>query len=126
MRQLLVRRDVRLLFAGQTFSMFGDWMMFIVLAIWVKVLTGSNGAAGLVFFVLALAGLVAPLGGLIVDRLHKRPLMIATHLALAGVMCLLLLVHDRSDIWLLYLVAALYLLTRHREADTAEVAPALA
>jgi MFS family permease len=108
MRQLLARKDIRLLFAGQTLSMFGDWMMFIAIAIWMKVLTGSNGAAGLVFFVLALAGLVAPLGGLVVDRLPKRPLMIATHLALAGVMCLLLLVHDRSDIWLLYLVAALY------------------
>jgi MFS family permease len=44
----------------------------------------------------------------VVDRLPKRPLMIATHLALAGVMCLLLLVHDRSDVWLLYVVVALY------------------
>jgi MFS family permease len=107
-RPLLARSDVRLLFAGQTLSMFGDWMMIIVLAIWMKVLTGSSSAAGLVFFVFALAGLVAPLGGLVVDRLPKRPLMIATHLALAGVMCLLLFVHDRSDAWLLYAVTALY------------------
>ncbi len=57
MRQLLARKDVRLLFAGQTLSMFGDWMIVIVIGIWMKVLTGSNGAAGLVFFVLALAGL---------------------------------------------------------------------
>jgi hypothetical protein len=108
MRALLARTDVRLLFAGQTLSMFGDWMMLIVLAIWVKVLTGSNGAAGLIFFVFALASLLAPIGGLIVDRFPKRPLMIATHLSLAGVMCLLLLVHNRSDIWLLYTVCALY------------------
>jgi MFS family permease len=107
-RALLRRRDVRLLLAGQTLSMFGDWMMLIVLGIWTKVLTGSNGAAGLVFFVFALAGLVAPLGGLVVDRLPKRPLMIATHVALAAVMCLLLLVHHRSDVWLLYVVTALY------------------
>src|SRR5262249_12722137 len=38
----------------------------------------------------------------------KRPLMIGTHIALAGVMCLLLLVHDKSDMWLLYLVTGLY------------------
>jgi MFS family permease len=34
--------------------------------------------------------------------------MIATQAALAGVMCLLLLVHDRGDLWLLYVVTALY------------------
>ena len=108
MRQLLARKDVRLLLAGQSLSMFGDWMMIIVLGIWMKTLTGSSSAAGLVFFVFALAGLVAPLGGLVVDRLPKRRLMIVTHVALAGVMCLLLFVHERGDVWLLYGVIALY------------------
>ena len=108
MRALVSRGDVRLLLAGQTLSMFGDWAMLIVLAIWTKVLTGSSSAAGLVFFVFALASLAAPIGGLVVDRLPKRKLMIATHLALAAVMCVLLLVHDRGDVWLLYLVTALY------------------
>ena len=108
MRALFQRKDVRLLLAGQSLSMFGDWMMIIVLAIWMKTLTGSSSAAGLVFFVFALAGVIAPLGGLVVDRLPKRPLMVVTHVALAGVMCLLLLVHDRGDIWLLYAVTALY------------------
>ena len=108
MRNLLARRDIRLLFGGQTLSMFGDWMMIIVLGIWARTLTGSNSAAGLVFFVFALTGLVAPLGGLVVDRLPKRPLMIATHVSLAGVMCLLFLVTDRGDMWLLYTVTLLY------------------
>jgi Na+/melibiose symporter-like transporter len=108
MRSLLARRDVRILFAGQTLSMFGDWAMIIVLGIWAKVLTDSNSAAGLVFFVFALASLAAPIGGLVVDRMPKKPLMIATDVALAGVMCLLLLVHDRGDVWLLYLVTTLY------------------
>ena len=88
--------------------MFGDWMMIIVLGIWMKTLTGSSSAAGLVFFVFALASLAAPLGGLVVDRLPKRRLMIVTHVALAAVMCLLLFVHDRSDVWLLYAITALY------------------
>ncbi|HEV7133970.1 MAG TPA: MFS transporter [Gaiellaceae bacterium] len=108
MRSLLARRDVRLLLAGQTLSMFGDWAMIIVLAIWAKVLTGSNAQAGLVFFAFALASLFAPLGGLVVDRVRKRPLMIATHIVMAGIVCLLLLVHDRSDMWLLYTVTVLY------------------
>jgi MFS family permease len=105
---LLRRSDVRLLLAGQALSMFGDWMMIIVLGIWTKVLTGSNSAAGLIFFTFAAASLLSPLGGLVVDRTRKRPLMIGTHLALAGVMCLLLFVHDRSDVWLLYVVTVFY------------------
>src|SRR5437763_2236192 len=53
MRAILSRPDVRLLLAGQALSMFGDWAMLIVLAVWMKVLTGSSSAAGLVFFVFA-------------------------------------------------------------------------
>ena len=108
MRDLLRRRDVRLLLAGQSLSMYGDWMMFIALGVWARVLTGSNAEAGLVFLFLGVTGLIAPLGGVVVDRLPKRPLMIATHLTLAGVMCLLLLVHTRAELWLLYTVTLLY------------------
>jgi MFS family permease len=77
MRRLLSYRDARLLVGGQTLSAFGDWAMFIVLAIWMKTLTGSSARAGLVFFVLGLGSLAGPLGGLLADRLRRRPLMIA-------------------------------------------------
>ena len=53
MRQLLADRDARLLLAGQTLSAFGDWAMLIVLAVWMKTLTGSSALAGLTFFVFA-------------------------------------------------------------------------
>jgi len=46
--------------------------------------------------------MIAPLGWLVVDRLPKRRLMIATHLALAALICLLLLVHTRAELWLIY------------------------
>jgi MFS family permease len=108
MRSILRRSDVRLLFAGQFLSMFGDWAMFIALGVWARVLTGSNAEAGLVFLFLGVTGLIAPLGGLVVDRLPKRRLMIWTHLALAAAMCLLLLVHSRSELWLIYVVTLLY------------------
>ena len=62
MRAILSRPDVRLLLAGQTLSMFGDWAMLIVLAVWMKVLTGSSSAAGLVFFVFAIVSLNAEPG----------------------------------------------------------------
>jgi MFS family permease len=108
MRALLRRREARLLLAGQTLSFFGDSAMFLVLGIWAKDLTGSNAAAGLVFFVLALPQLGEPLAGWVVDRLPRRPVVIAAHGSLAVVMLLLLLVDGREDLWLIYLVAFLY------------------
>jgi MFS family permease len=107
-RRVLADRDARLLFGGQTCSLFGDSAMFLVLAIWAKELTGSNAAAGLVFFVFALPQLAAPLVGLVVDRVRRRPLLMAEHAALAAVVLLLLFVRDEGDVWLLYAVAFLY------------------
>lgn len=108
MRALLRRRDARRLLGGQAVSMFGDSAMFLVLGIWAKSLTGSNAAAGSVFLTFAAASILAPAGGLVADRVRRRPLMIAVQLALAATMLLLLLVHDRGDVWLLYVVALLY------------------
>jgi len=107
-RSLLGRRDVRLLGAGQALSTFGDWALLIVLAIWVKDLTGSSAQAGLTFFLFAFGALTAPLGGLVADRVRRRPLMIATDCALGLSVLVLLFVHDRGDVWLIYLVALLY------------------
>ncbi len=108
MRALFADRDTRLLLVGQSLSLFGDRAMYLVLSVWVKTLTGSNAKAGLVFFVLAVPGLVAPALGLLVDRLRKRPVMIATDLAIAAVLGALFLVHDRGDVWIIYVVTFLY------------------
>jgi MFS family permease len=108
MRKLLAIRDARLLLAGETLSMFGTWMLLIVLAIWVKELTGSNAAAGKVFFTLALPALGAPFAGLVVDRFRRRRVLIATDVAAGLTVLALLLVNGRSDLWLLYAVTAVY------------------
>jgi MFS family permease len=107
-RHLFADRDTRLLLVGQSLSLFGDRAMYLVLSVWVKSLTGSNAKAGLVFFVLAVPGLVAPALGLLVDRVRKRPLMIGTDLAIAAVLAALFLVHDRGDVWIVYVVTFLY------------------
>jgi MFS family permease len=108
MRTLLRIRDARVFLLGWGLSMLGDSAMFLVLGIWAKDLTGSNSAAGLVFFVLVLPSLVSPFAGLVVDRMRKRPLLIAVNCFMAVAILLLLFVHDRSDLWLIYVVAALY------------------
>ena len=108
MRQLFSHRDTRLLLAGQTLSAFGDWAMLIVLAVWMKSLTGSSALAGLTFFVFAAGSLAAPLGGLLADRVRRRPLMIASDCVLGAFVLLLLLVHHRGDAWLIYAVALVY------------------
>jgi MFS family permease len=128
MRHLFSDRDTRLLLVGQSLSLFGDRAMYLVLSVWVKALTGSNAKAGLVFFVLAIPGLVAPALGLLVDRLRKRPLMIATDVAIAAVLAALFLVHDRSDVWIIYVVTFLYggagfLFTSAQSAILAQMLP---
>jgi MFS family permease len=94
--------------AGWTASVFGDWAMFIVLGVWTKDLTGSNSAAGLVFFALALPSLLSPFAGLFVDRLPRRPVLMWTYAAEAVVVLSLLFVHDRSDVWIIYTVTLFY------------------
>ena len=108
MRRLLGIRNVRVFITGWTLSTFGDWAMFIVLGVWVKDLTGSNSAAGLVFFALGVPSLLAPFAGLVVDRLPRRPLLIAIYAAEALVVLSLLFVHDRGDVWILYAVTVFY------------------
>jgi MFS family permease len=108
MRALLRIRDARVFLLGSAVSMLGDSAMFLVLGIWAKDLTDSNAAAGLVFFVLVLPAVFSPLAGLVVDRVRKRPVLIVTNCLIGLALLLLLFVHDRGDLWLIYVVAALY------------------
>ena len=108
MRRLLGIRNVRIFVGGWTASVFGDWAMFIVLGVWTKDLTGSNSAAGLVFFALALPSLFSPFAGLVVDRLPRRPVLMWTYAAEAVVVLSLLFVHDRGDVWIIYAVTVFY------------------
>jgi MFS family permease len=105
---LLRHRDARLLLSGEALSSFGDRAMFLAFGVWAKELTGSNAAAGLVFFFIVAPSVLAPLGGAVVDRLRRRTLMIGVDLGIGAALLLLLLVHGRGQIWLLDAVAALY------------------
>jgi MFS family permease len=108
MRGVLARREMRLYVAGQTLSVFGDTALWLALAVWAKTLTGSSAAAGMVIFGITAPGLFAPLSGLLVDRVRRRPLLIVTNLATAAAVLPLLLVHDRGDVWIIYAVTLAY------------------
>lgn len=104
MGRLLRDRNLRVLFIGQLMNMFGNTTMTLVLGIWVKSLTGSNGAAGLVFLLLALPTVFAPFTGLLVDRFPRRTVLLVNDGCAALLIALLLLVHDKDQVWLIYLV----------------------
>jgi MFS family permease len=107
-RRLLGIRNVRLYVLGQVLSLFGDTSLWLAMGIWVKTLTGSNGAAGLVFFAFALPQLFAPLSGMLVDRVRRRPLLLVTNIVTGCIVLLLLMVHGADQVWLIYLVMVLY------------------
>jgi MFS family permease len=107
-RRLLARSDARRYLAGQSLSLLGDSSMWLAGALWVKTLTGSNGAAGLTFFFFLAPSVVAPVAGLVVDRVRRRTLLVAANLAGAVMLLPLLAVRGRGDVWVIYLVMFLY------------------
>jgi predicted MFS family arabinose efflux permease len=108
MRVLFRRRDFRLLFAGVVTTMIGESALFLVLAIWVKDMTGSNSLAGLTLFTLAAPALIAPVLGWVVDRFRRKRFLVVAIGATAVAITPMLLVRDRHDIGLIYVVGVLY------------------
>jgi MFS family permease len=108
MRDVLRQPGLRLLLAGQATSMFGDWVLLLVLGIWIRTLGGSNSLAGAVMLAIAAPSLVSPLFGWVVDRFRRRPFLIVANLLSALMLTPLLLVDGRDDIWIIFAVAVLY------------------
>ena len=108
MRAAFTTPGFRRLYVGLTASMLGDSLMLIVLSMWVKSLTGSNGAAGLTFLWLTAPALIAPLFGYVVDRVPRKTFLVVANLLSAAAMLPLLLVHDAGDVWIVYAVSFAY------------------
>jgi MFS family permease len=108
MRAVLRRPDFRLLFFGVVATMVGESALLLVLAIWVKSLTGSSSLAGLTIFAVVAPALAAPLLGWVVDRFRRKPFLVVSVLATIVALAPLLLVRGADDIWLIYVVGVLY------------------
>lgn len=107
-REVLAVPAFRRLTLTWFFTNLGDSALYITAAIWVKNLTGSDAAAGLVFAALGLPALLAPIVGQLADRFRRKPLLIVNNLAAAAVVLLLLTVDTVDDVWMVYVVMFLY------------------
>lgn len=101
-------RNYRLFFLGQIVSNNGTWMQRIAQDWLVLSLTGSSTAVGITtalqFLPLLLFGLY---GGVLVDRLPKRPILVGTQAAMAitALVLAVLTLTDRVDVWHVYAAA---------------------
>jgi MFS family permease len=101
-------RNFRLYIIGQTISQAGTWMQQIGQGWLVLRLTDSGFSLGLVAALQALPVLFfAPAGGLLVDRVDKKKLLIFTQV-MSGVLALVLwalTATDTVEVWMIYVLA---------------------
>ncbi|MFF9217932.1 MFS transporter [Streptomyces viridosporus] len=101
-------RNYRLFFLGQVVSNIGTWMQRIAQDWLVLSLTGSAAAVGITtalqFLPMLLFGLY---GGVLVDRLRKRPTLLVTQtaMALTSLALAALTLTDRVEVWHIYVAA---------------------
>lgn len=108
MFSVLRRRNFALLWIGQFVSLCGDWLLIVALPFYVYQMTGSILQTGLLLTAELLPRIVlGSLAGVFVDRWDRRWTMLISDLLRAGVLLLLLLVHSRDLLWLIYVVAVL-------------------
>lgn len=105
---LRTNRNFRLLFVGQTISQLGDWFNTVAVFALLLDLTGSATAVAWMMIVQFLpVALVGPMAGVIVDRVDRRRLMITADVIRGLLILGLLLVRERDQIWIAYLVMSL-------------------
>lgn len=101
-------RNFRLLYIGQTISQLGDWFNAVAVYALLLDLTGSATAVAWMMIVQYLpVAIVGPIAGVTVDRVDRRRLMITTDMVRGGLILLLLVIHNRSQVWIAYVVMAL-------------------
>lgn len=90
------------------FSNFGDSALLLVLAIWVKDLTGHDGAAAVTLALVGAAALLSPVLGDVADRWSRRRLIGWANLAAAAAVSTLAFVGGAGSLWWIYVVTVLY------------------
>lgn len=124
---MLRDRDAALCLAGVVVSGFGTSALWLAAGVWVKDLTGSDGLAALCALAMWAPALAGPALGTLVDRVRRRPLLIAASLLMASLLPALLAVGSRDTLWLLFAVLFVYGTAGvvHDAAESALVAAAV-
>ena len=106
----LKHRNFQLFFSGQLISVTGTWMQTVAQSWLVYQLTGSSLLLGSVGFASQIpVFLMAPVGGMVADRVNRHRVVIATQVAsmvLALVLAALTLTHT-VKVWHIFVLAAL-------------------
>jgi MFS family permease len=103
-----MRRNAVLFVVISLLSGFGSSTMSLVAGIWILDLTGSASLAALAGLCVYAPQLIGPwLGGLL-DRVPRRPLLIATNLMLAAALLSLVAVRTSGQVWLIFGVSVTY------------------
>ena len=108
LRLLRANLDFRRLWLAQLVSEIGDWFYSLAIYDLLLGLTHSGKAVSYAIIIQTLPWFfMTPLAGHLVDRFSRRRLMILADAVRGFVVLGLLLVHTRSDIWLVYVLLAL-------------------
>ncbi len=106
----LKHRNFQLFFSGQLISVTGTWMQTVAQSWLVYQLTGSSLLLGSVGFASQIpVFLMAPVGGMVADRVNRHRVVIATQvvsMVLALVLAALTLTHT-VKVWHIFVLAAL-------------------
>jgi Na+/melibiose symporter-like transporter len=104
-RLLRRHRDLRLVLGAGLVSLTGDQLLAVGLAYYVYALTGSTAVSAATWLTLYLPSIaLSSLAGVFVDRWDRLRTMVIANLLLAAGLLPLLAVHDRGDVWIVYLV----------------------
>ena len=108
LRLLRTNLDFRRIWLAQLVSEIGDWFYSLAIYDLLLGLTHSGKAVSYAIIIQTLPWFfMTPLAGHLVDRFSRRRLMILADAVRGFVVLGLLLVHTRSDIWLVYVLLAL-------------------
>ncbi|USQ78992.1 MFS transporter [Ornithinimicrobium faecis] len=98
----------RRLTTAWVFTNLADSALYLMLAVWLKDLTGSDAAAALTFAMMGLPALLAPFLGQLADRFSRKRTLVAANVIVAAVVLTLLRVDDGSQIVWIYAVVLVY------------------
>jgi MFS family permease len=107
-RLLRRNRNYRLLWLAQMVSEIGDWLYTVAIYSLLLELTGSAQAVAMAVVLQVLPQFfIAPLAGVLNDRLSRRRVMIFADLARAAIVLCMLFVSTRELVWAVYLLLVL-------------------